>query len=168
MAAAAARAGIRSVVLIPDNLELGKVVTSAVYGTTLVGIHGNYDDVNRLCSEVASSRDWGFVNVNLRPYYAEGSKTVGFEIAEQLGWRLPQQVVIPVASGSGPDAGDARPAVATDPAGGRQPEAAAMAARIAALFDGRQLAASHAHRLAGRLRDLDARAVCLCEARGER
>ena len=84
VAAAAARAGMRSVVLIPDNLELGKVLTSAVYGTTLVGIHGNYDDVNRLCSEIADDRGYGFVNVNLRPYYAEGSKTLGYEIAEQL------------------------------------------------------------------------------------
>lgn len=100
VAAAAARAGIRSVVLIPDNLEQGKVITSAVYGTTLVGIHGNYDDVNKLCSEIADDRGYGFVNVNLRPYYAEGSKTLGYEIAEQLGWRLPDQVVIPIASGS--------------------------------------------------------------------
>lgn len=100
VAAAAARAGIRSVVLIPDNLELGKVLTSAVYGTTLVGIHGNYDDVNKLCSEIADDRGYGFVNVNLRPYYAEGSKTLGYEIAEQLGWRLPDQVVVPIASGS--------------------------------------------------------------------
>jgi threonine synthase len=100
VAAASARAGIRSVVLIPDNLEKGKVVTSAVYGTTLVGIHGNYDDVNRLCSEIADDRGYGFVNVNLRPYYAEGSKSLGYEIAEQLGWRLPDQVVVPIASGS--------------------------------------------------------------------
>ncbi len=100
VAAAAARAGVKSVVLIPDNLEQGKVVTSAVYGTTLVGIHGNYDDVNRLCSEIADDRGYGFVNVNLRPYYAEGSKTLGYEIAEQLGWRLPDQVVVPIASGS--------------------------------------------------------------------
>ncbi|MEO0024685.1 MAG: hypothetical protein RL196_1126 [Actinomycetota bacterium] len=100
VAAAAARAGIKSVVLIPDNLEQGKVVTSAVYGTTLVGIHGNYDDVNRLCSEIADDRGYGFVNVNLRPFYAEGSKTLGYEIAEQLGWRLPDQVVVPIASGS--------------------------------------------------------------------
>lgn len=100
VAAAAARAGVRSVVLIPDNLEQGKVLTSAVYGTTLVGIHGNYDDVNKLCSEIADDRGYGFVNVNLRPYYAEGSKTLGYEIAEQLGWRLPDQVVIPIASGS--------------------------------------------------------------------
>jgi threonine synthase len=100
VAAAAARAGLKSVVFVPSNLEAGKIVTTAVYGGTLVAIDGNYDDVNRLCSEVAASRDWGFVNVNLRPYYAEGSKTVGFEVAEQLGWRLPDAVVSPVASGS--------------------------------------------------------------------
>jgi threonine synthase len=100
VAAAAARAGLKSVVFVPSNLEAGKIVTTAVYGGILVAIHGNYDDVNRLCSEVAASRNWGFVNVNLRPYYAEGSKTVGFEIAEQLGWRLPDAIVSPVASGS--------------------------------------------------------------------
>ena len=100
VAAAAARAGLDSVVFVPSNLEAGKIVTTAVYGGTLVAIDGNYDDVNRLCSEIASNRDWGFVNVNLRPYYAEGSKTVGYEVAEQLGWRLPDAVVSPVASGS--------------------------------------------------------------------
>jgi threonine synthase len=100
VAAAAARAGLESVVFVPSNLEAGKIVTTAVYGGTLVAIDGTYDDVNRLCSEIASNRDWGFVNVNLRPYYAEGSKTVGFEIAEQLGWRLPDAIVSPVASGS--------------------------------------------------------------------
>ena len=100
VAAAAARAGLTSVVFVPSNLEAGKIVTTAVYGGTLVAIDGNYDDVNRLCSEIASNRDWGFVNVNLRPYYAEGSKTVGFEVAEQLGWRLPDAIVSPVASGS--------------------------------------------------------------------
>ena len=103
VAAAAARAGQASVVLIPSNLEPGKVVTTAAYGGTLIAVEGNYDDVNRLCGELvgeAVTDDWGFVNVNLRPYYAEGSKTLGFEIAEQLGWRLPQQVIIPVASGA--------------------------------------------------------------------
>ena len=100
VAAAAARAGLKSVVFVPSNLEAGKIVTTAVYGGILVAIGGNYDDVNRLCTEVAASRNWGFVNVNLRPYYAEGSKTVGYEIAEQLGWRLPDAVVSPVASGS--------------------------------------------------------------------
>jgi threonine synthase len=100
VAAAAARAGLKSVVFVPSNLEAGKIVTTAVYGGTLVAINGNYDDVNRLCTEVAAQRNWGFVNVNLRPYYAEGSKTVGYEIAEQLGWRLPDAIVSPVASGS--------------------------------------------------------------------
>jgi threonine synthase len=100
VAAAAASAGLRSTVLIPHDLEAGKVVTTAVYGATLVAVEGSYDDVNRLCAEIADERPWAFVNVNVRPFYAEGSKTVGYEIAEQLGWRLPQQVVIPVASGS--------------------------------------------------------------------
>jgi len=101
VAAAAARAGIRSVVLVPSNLEQQKIITTAVYGGTLLAVEGNYDDVNRLASEVAGERpDWAFVNVNVRPYYAEGSKTLGYEIAEQLGWRLPQEVVVPVASGA--------------------------------------------------------------------
>lgn len=103
VAAAAARAGQESVVLIPSNLEAGKTITTATYGGTLLAVEGNYDDVNRLCSELIGESitdTWGFVNVNLRPYYAEGSKSLGFEIAEQLGWRLPDQVVIPVASGS--------------------------------------------------------------------
>lgn len=103
VAAAAARAGQSSVVLIPSNLEAGKTITTATYGGTLLAIEGNYDDVNRLCGELIGdpiTRDWGFVNVNLRPYYAEGSKTMGYEIAEQLGWRTPDQVVVPVASGS--------------------------------------------------------------------
>ncbi len=101
VAAAAARAGIRSVVLIPADLEQQKIVATAVYGGTLVAVEGSYDDVNRVASELAGEReDWAFVNVNVRPYYAEGSKTLGFEVAEQLGWRLPEQVVIPVASGS--------------------------------------------------------------------
>ena len=100
VAAAAARAGLRSVVFIPHDLEAGKVVTTAVYGGTLVAVEGNYDDVNRLCAEVAGEEDWAFVNVNVRPFYAEGSKTIGYEIAEQLGWRLPEQVVVPIASGA--------------------------------------------------------------------
>jgi threonine synthase len=101
VAAAAARAGMRSVVFIPHDLEAGKVITTAVYGGTLVAIEGNYDDVNRLCAEVSGEQeDWAFVNVNVRPFYAEGSKTVGYEIAEQLGWRLPEQVVVPIASGA--------------------------------------------------------------------
>ena len=101
VAAAAARAGIRSVVLIPASLEPPKIVGTAVYGGTMITVDGTYDDVNRLASELADDRDdWAFVNVNVRPYYAEGSKTIGFEIAEQLGWRLPPQVVVPVASGA--------------------------------------------------------------------
>jgi threonine synthase len=101
VAAAAARAGMRSVVFIPENLERPKILTTAVYGGTLVAVRGNYDDVNKLASEIAGEEEgWAFVNVNVRPYYAEGSKTLGYEVAEQLGWRLPAQVVIPVASGS--------------------------------------------------------------------
>lgn len=103
VAAAAARAGQKSVVLVPSNLEQHKIQATAAYNGHVIGIEGNYDDVNRLCGELigeAVSANWGFVNVNLRPYYAEGSKTVGYEIAEQLGWRLPDQVVIPVASGA--------------------------------------------------------------------
>jgi len=101
VAAAAARAGIQSVVLIPANLEPQKIIGTSVYGGLVVGVDGTYDDVNRLASELADEReDWAFVNVNVRPYYAEGSKTIGFEIAEQLGWRLPSQVVVPVASGA--------------------------------------------------------------------
>jgi threonine synthase len=101
--AAAARAGLRSCVFIPHDLEQAKVVTAAVYGGDLVGIKGSYDDVNRFCSELIgdpAGEGWGFVNVNLRPYYAEGSKTLAYEICEQLGWRLPDQLVVPVASGS--------------------------------------------------------------------
>ncbi len=100
VAAHATHAGLRSVVFIPHDLEQGKVVQTAVYGQTLVAVEGSYDDVNRLCSEIAEYEDWAFVNVNVRPYYAEGSKTLGYEVAEQLGWRLPQQVVLPMASGS--------------------------------------------------------------------
>ncbi|MBX6767948.1 MAG: threonine synthase, partial [Actinomadura rubrobrunea] len=101
VAAAAARAGIRSAVFVPSDLERQKILTTAVYGGTFVTVDGNYDDVNRLASEIAGEQDdWAFVNVNVRPYYAEGSKTLGYEIAEQLGWRLPDQIVIPVASGS--------------------------------------------------------------------
>ena len=100
VAAHAAATGLRSVVFIPDDLEQGKVVQTAVYGQTLVAVQGSYDDVNRLCSEIAENEDWAFVNVNVRPYYAEGSKTLGYEVAEQLGWRLPPQVVLPMASGS--------------------------------------------------------------------
>ncbi len=100
VAAHAASAGLRAVVLIPHDLEPGKTVSTAVYGPTLVAVQGSYDDVNRLCSEIAGEQEWAFVNVNVRPFYAEGSKTLGYEVAEQLGWRLPEQVVIPIASGS--------------------------------------------------------------------
>ncbi len=101
VAAAGARAGIKTVVFIPSNLEKPKQINSAVYTDSLVAVDGNYDDVNKLASEIAGEEEgWAFVNVNVRPFYAEGSKTLGYEIAEQLGWRLPDQVVIPVASGS--------------------------------------------------------------------
>jgi threonine synthase len=101
VAAAAARAGWRSVVLVPQSLENAKIQMTAVYGGTLIAVDGNYDDVNRLATELAAEEeDWAFVNVNVRPYYAEGSKTLGYEVAEQLGWRLPDQIVVPVASGS--------------------------------------------------------------------
>jgi threonine synthase len=100
VAANAASAGLKSYVLIPADLEQGKVLGSLVYGTNVVSIHGPYDQVNRLCSEIAGKYGWGFVNVNLRPYYAEGSKTMGFEICEQLGWRIPRHTVAPMASGS--------------------------------------------------------------------
>ncbi|MEY5027168.1 MAG: hypothetical protein RLZZ244_2696 [Verrucomicrobiota bacterium] len=100
VAANAAAAGLKSYVLIPADLEQGKVLGSLIYGTQVIGIHGAYDQVNRLCSEIAGKYGWGFVNVNLRPYYAEGSKTMGFEICEQLGWRIPQHTVVPMASGS--------------------------------------------------------------------
>jgi threonine synthase len=101
VAAHAARAGMRSYVFIPHDLEQQKVVTTAVYGGNLIAIEGNYDDVNRLCAELTSEHpSWAFVNVNVRTYYAEGSKTLAFEVAEQLGWRAPDHVVVPIASGS--------------------------------------------------------------------
>jgi len=100
VAAHAAAAGVDSYVFVPADLEEQKLLATDVYGTTLVGVDGNYDDVNRLCTELAQERGWAFVNVNLRPYYAEGSKTLAYEIAEQLGWRLPDRVVCPIASGS--------------------------------------------------------------------
>jgi threonine synthase len=100
VAANAASAGLESYVLIPADLEQSKVLNSLVYGTKVVGIHGPYDQVNRLCSEIAGKYGWGFVNVNLRPYYAEGSKTMGFEIMEQLGWDIPAHTVVCMASGS--------------------------------------------------------------------
>ncbi len=100
VAAHAARAGLRALVFIPADLEMGKVVGSAIYGPTLVAVEGSYDDVNRLCSELAERYPWAFVNINVRPYYAEGSKTLGYEVCEQLGWRIPDHCVVPVASGS--------------------------------------------------------------------
>ncbi|HXQ19760.1 MAG TPA: threonine synthase [Acidimicrobiales bacterium] len=101
VAAHAARAGMASVVLIPKDLEDAKVIMTAVYGGTVVAVDGSYDEVNRLCAELASEHpSWAFVNVNVRTYYAEGSKTLAFEVAEQLGWRAPDHVVVPIASGS--------------------------------------------------------------------
>jgi threonine synthase len=100
VAAHAAAAGLESYVFIPSDLEEQKVLATGVYGTHLVAVRGTYDDVNRLCTELSADRDWAFVNVNVRPYYAEGSKTLAFEIAEQLGFELPDRVVAPVASGS--------------------------------------------------------------------
>jgi threonine synthase len=100
VAAHAAAAGLDSYVFIPADLEEQKVLATGVYGTTLVAVRGSYDDVNRLCTELSGERDWAFVNVNLRPYYAEGSKTLGYEIAEQLGFEVPDRIVCPIASGS--------------------------------------------------------------------
>jgi threonine synthase len=100
VAAHAARLGLKAWIFIPSDLEPAKILATQVFGANLVRIAGNYDQVNRLCSQIAEERNWGFVNVNLRPYYSEGSKTVGFEIAEQLGWRLPDNVVVPMAGGS--------------------------------------------------------------------
>ncbi len=100
VAANAASAGLEAYVLIPNDLEQGKVLGATIYGAKVVAIEGNYDQVNRLCSQIAFRFGWGFVNVNLRPFYAEGSKTVGYEIAEDLGWRVPDHVVAPMAGGS--------------------------------------------------------------------
>jgi threonine synthase len=100
VAAHASAAGLESFVFIPSNLEEQKVLATGIYGTNLVSVKGNYDDVNRLCTELAGDHDWAFVNINMRPYYAEGSKTLAFEIAEQLGFELPDRVVAPIASGS--------------------------------------------------------------------
>jgi threonine synthase len=100
VAAHAAASGMRAIVLVPSDLEQTKILATAVYGPTLVAVKGTYDDVNRLCGELADAYGWAFVNVNVRPFYAEGSKTIGFEIAEQLGWRLPDHVVAPMASGA--------------------------------------------------------------------
>jgi threonine synthase len=100
VAAHAARAGLEAIVFIPADLEQGKIVGSAIYGATLVAVDGSYDEVNRLCSELAGKYQWAFVNVNVRPYYAEGSKTLSYEVAEQLGWRAPDHCIVPLASGS--------------------------------------------------------------------
>ena len=99
VAAHAAKAGMRAVVFIPDDLEQGKVIGAGVYGPHLVTVRGNYDDVNRLCSEVADKYGWAFVNINMRPYYTEGSKTLGYEVAEQLGWQAPDHLLAPIGSG---------------------------------------------------------------------
>ena len=99
-AAIAAHAGMECCVFIPADLEAGKILGTLVYNPTLMAVRGNYDQVNRLCSEVANTYGWGFVNINLRPYYSEGSKTLGYEVVEQLGWRLPDHIVAPLASGS--------------------------------------------------------------------
>ena len=100
VAANAASAGLKAYVFIPADLEQGKIVNSLIYGAQVIAIKGHYDEVNRLCAEIAGKYGWAFVNVNMRPYYAEGSKSMGFEILEQLGWRVPQHTVVPMASGS--------------------------------------------------------------------
>src|SRR5580704_10347905 len=100
VAANAAAAGLKAYVFIPADLEQGKIINSLVYGAEVIGIRGHYDEVNRLCAEIAGKYGWAFVNVNMRPYYAEGSKSMAFEIVEQLGWRLPQHTIVPMASGS--------------------------------------------------------------------
>jgi threonine synthase len=100
VAANAAAAGLESYIFVPADLEPSKILGTRVYGANLIGVHGTYDEVNRLCTQVAFKYGWGFVNINLRPFYAEGSKTMGFEIAEQLGWRTPRHVVCPMAGGS--------------------------------------------------------------------
>jgi threonine synthase len=99
-AAHAAKVGMPCYVFVPEDLERAKILSTEAYGARVVAVRGNYDDVNRLCSEVAEALPWAFVNVNMRPYYAEGSKSLGFEVAEQLGWRLPDHVVVPIASGA--------------------------------------------------------------------
>jgi threonine synthase len=99
-AALAAAAGMPAVIFIPDDIDPAKILATSVYGARVIAVRGSYDDVNRLSSEVADRRGWGFVNINLKPFYAEGSKTVGYEIAEQLGWRAPAHVVVPMAGGS--------------------------------------------------------------------
>jgi len=100
LAAQSAYAGLKSFILIPADLEEEKIIGSQIYGSTIIGVNGTYDQVNRLCGEIVGQYQWGFVNINLRPYYAEGSKTMGYEIAEQLGWRLPDHIIVPMAGGS--------------------------------------------------------------------
>ena len=100
VAAHSAEAGLKSVIFIPDGLESGKILGTMVYGAQLVAVNGSYDDVNRLCSEIAANHKWAFVNINIRPYYGDGSKSYGYEIAEQLGWKTPDNVIVPVAGSS--------------------------------------------------------------------
>jgi threonine synthase len=100
VSAHAARAGLNCFIFIPDDLEQGKVIGSTIYGPRVIAVRGNYDDVNRVCSEIADKYGWAFVNINMRPYYTEGAKTYGFEVAEQLGWQLPKHIVVPVAGGT--------------------------------------------------------------------
>jgi threonine synthase len=100
VAANAASAGLPAYILIPDNLEPNKIIATSIYGARVIAVRGNYDDVNRLCADLAERYPWGFVNVNLRPFYGEGSKTFGYEIAEQLGWSAPAAIVVPMAGGS--------------------------------------------------------------------
>lgn len=100
VAAHSAEANLKSYIFVPDDLERGKILGTLVYGTNLISVHGNYDDVNRLCSEIATAHNWAFVNINIRPYYGDGSKSYGYEIAEQLGWIAPDNVVVPVAGSS--------------------------------------------------------------------
>jgi threonine synthase len=100
VAAHAAEAGLKSCILIPDGLEAGKILGTLIYGTQLIAVKGSYDDVNRLCSEIGVNHNWAFVNINIRPYYGDGSKSYGYEIAEQLGWKCPDNVIVPVAGSS--------------------------------------------------------------------
>ena len=100
VAAHAAEAGLKSVIFIPDDLEAGKILGTLIYGAKLISIKGSYDDINRLCSEIGNNHNWAFVNINIRPYYGDGSKSYGYEIAEQLGWKTPDNVVVPVAGSS--------------------------------------------------------------------
>jgi threonine synthase len=100
VAALAAAGGFKSYIFVPYDLEQGKILGTLIYGTNLIGVKGSYDEVNRLCSEIAENYGWAFVNINIRPFYAEGSKTFGFEIAEQSGWKVPQHVIVPMAGGS--------------------------------------------------------------------